>query len=150
MTHVYVIVSEEGPVKIGISRNIRRRVTAMGNEGFGPCHLYHATDPCKDASRVEMITHCLLAEFRIKGEWFGVKPNIAVETIYKALDMVAKGIGLDEKHRHKKWRRHAESLHDQGLVLVHVQIPRELESELYEIVHDWRERKEELNNERAN
>lgn len=97
-----------------------------------------------------MIAHCLLADFRIKGEWFSVKPSIAVETVYKSLDMVKNGIGPDAKYLRQRWRRDAERLYAEGLVHVHVQIPHEVESELYKIVSDWRADKDQHDNKRGN
>jgi len=73
--HLYVIRSEAGHTKIGVTKNPQARIAALqsGNPhklDFVRC-MPLMDDGC-DAYRIEALLHRLLGEKRLVGEWFDV------------------------------------------------------------------------------
>lgn len=65
---IYVIRSEPGPVKIGITGNVSRRLSYLRTASAVPLHLAYAGETEADVESVERQVHSILAERRMSGE----------------------------------------------------------------------------------
>ena len=89
---VYVIsYNKDGPCKIGITDNLKRRLAALQTGcpyKLKTLQLFPTFS--KDLARkVELGTHAFLSSFRLEGEWFDLdseKCQKAVETIFNQYD----------------------------------------------------------------
>lgn len=87
--YVYVIGTEDGPQKIGIANNpeSRRAIFQTGNPE--PLMLAASVPVLKhEALSVERYAHWLLEGSRIRGEWFNVSPDEALEAVEAAVKAV--------------------------------------------------------------
>lgn len=84
---VYVIRSDVGPVKIGVSNDPDRRARALGASAPHVVSLVHSSEH-KSAFSVERLAHDLLASKRLNGEWFDVSVERAVWAIARAIEQV--------------------------------------------------------------
>lgn len=80
--YIYVIGPENGPQKIGITNNLKHRLRAIQTGNPDKLFVHHFEEI--DASRVRLLErkiHLELVHKRLKGEWF----NLTVE---EAIDFV--------------------------------------------------------------
>ncbi len=96
MTAVYVMQSGDGPVKIGIANDPDRRRREVGAGQPFPVAVVHRVSLGADARAVERIAHRLLAEKRLRGEWFDVGVQEAVAAIEAAIAEIADRPSLDD------------------------------------------------------
>ena len=78
--------SASGPVKIGISANIARRLPALQTGNPRPLHVY-ASMKLSNAREVEQMAHKFLADRQLVGEWF----NVPVADAMGAVDLIVQG-----------------------------------------------------------
>lgn len=88
---VYIINwSFDGPVKIGISSRLDRRLYAL--QGASPYKLRtfkkFPTKSREQSLIIENWAHERLKAFRMEGEWFSVTPEQADETISTIISMI--------------------------------------------------------------
>ena len=91
--HVYIIGYDDGPKKIGMSKDPASRQKVLGVDGWRemPC-VYHRQGFSREtARRIERHTHMMLAEKRIEGEWFDVTADEARTAISAAVASVQAG-----------------------------------------------------------
>lgn len=84
-TYLYILQAgdEKGPVKIGHSRNIAKRIESLQTGNPLPIRLL-AKVPRTDAAKLERGLHGMLAADRLEGEWFRYSENVAnVITVYR-------------------------------------------------------------------
>ena len=93
-THVYVICvlregRAEGPCKIGVSDNPVSRLASLQSGNPEKLVVYGTVSfPDKNqALFVERSFHKMYGEFRMEGEWFGMKPEMAERHITVALKL---------------------------------------------------------------
>lgn len=88
---VYAVKSEKGPIKIGMSRNVNVRVEALSGGPYGACNPFHTVSPPEGCSAflIERITHRLLSDARISGEWFDTSEKQAIEALAEATRIAA-------------------------------------------------------------
>lgn len=60
--------------KIGIARNVRKRISSMQSGYPDEFELVH-TVPTNDMRRAELFLHERFAAQRVRGEWFGLQPE---------------------------------------------------------------------------
>lgn len=104
LTFVYFIQSgENGPIKIGVARNIEKRIEDLqiGN----PCELHLlCTMPCDSKNHAffrERQLHKIFSKQRIRGEWF--ENNIKFKNLSENFsDFIHKKFKKKEKHR--QWK----------------------------------------------
>lgn len=95
---IYVMESEIGLVKLGISENPGARMrTIQGASGIR-LELVHSSEHRLDAKAVEFAAHHLLREKRKTGEWFDVTAEEAIQAIKSASEAI-------ERERVNKRRR---------------------------------------------
>lgn len=68
---IYIIGwSDDGPVKVGIARDLKSRLSAIQTGCPFRLRVLHAVPAGRFAQMVEAETHRTLAEHRLEGEWF--------------------------------------------------------------------------------
>lgn len=73
---IYFIQSgKDGPVKIGKTRNVQRRMNELQVASFHELHLLHYF---KADAFIEGAFHEALADHRIRGEWFAAEPALEI------------------------------------------------------------------------
>ena len=96
--YVYVIAAEGEAVKIGVAKNIQRRLNALqiGHpRRLSVAHEFMCVDRV-EAYAVESRSHRLLKQHHMSGEWFGVSPEAAKAAADKAFT------NLKEEHLQEK------------------------------------------------
>lgn len=89
---IYVIGSEHGPQKIGVSRCPRRRLQQMQGLNPQPLRIAHLSEPLDlNAESVEAYVHWLLRDRQVSGEWFNIAAAEAKCAIASAILAVAGG-----------------------------------------------------------
>jgi Meiotically up-regulated gene 113 len=93
---IYVIGTNDGPKKIGVSQKVEERLASI-NEGSPISHEVLSTIEAVDraeAFTVEKVTHRLLASDRLRGEWFNVTLLCAEQAIRQAIDHERNNVAL--------------------------------------------------------
>ncbi len=86
--HIYVIsVNENGPVKIGSSKNPNRRLKQLQTANCSSLILYYQTEITYDLNikKLEKLIHKDINYLRTKGEWFNINVNKAISVIEHAM-----------------------------------------------------------------
>lgn len=79
--HIYVILSENGNVKIGVSKNVEKRISAIkGASGYKIKDCF-VTEKCSNAFEIEKMAHEYFKEKRLFGEWFKADFKEAVDVV---------------------------------------------------------------------
>ena len=79
-----------GPVKIGHSRNVAKRLEQLQTGNPAPLRLVAAC-PLEDAAERERDLHWFLSDDRLEGEWFAASEllrNIIVTTLVASIGIV--------------------------------------------------------------
>jgi predicted GIY-YIG superfamily endonuclease len=118
MMQVYIVASQSGATKVGITKSIKRRLRDLQSEGYGSVALYSIIEGRPDALNIEQVTQDLLAEKNIKGEWYDVTPTEAEEAVDRAIELVDQGIKAAIKGDHIRMRAHRERIKDAGIARV--------------------------------
>lgn len=90
--HLYVIAQESGiaPVKIGATANPEKRLADLQAASPVSLKIFYLLRVRYDARRFETGVHVALADHRRHGEWFGVTPAQAIETIEKFRERISR------------------------------------------------------------
>lgn len=86
--YIYVIGREEGPVKVGITSNLKGRLCQIQTGCYFKAEILHA-EPMLDRSHAlhhEAAFHDVYAEKRLVGEWFDLEADLAIELIETGLE----------------------------------------------------------------
>jgi hypothetical protein len=149
MKRVYVIVSDRGGVKIGVSASPARRLVTLGQQQVGHFTLTYETEMRADSNAVEKLAHHLLADKKIRGEWFDVSAEDAQATIIKAIELIEGGdapsrIPPKPKKRSEdataadRMRRWRERKRAEGFIQVLLTIPESRKAEIERIAAEMR------------
>ena len=84
---LYVVLAEDGLVKIGVTKNIYHRVKGIRNSGHGKVVDYFVTEKCKNSYSIEKMIHDELKECMISGEWFDIPYKSAVDCVKEIFDV---------------------------------------------------------------
>lgn len=83
--YIYVIGEKGGPYKIGYSGSPNQRLNALRQSTRMDLEIWLTGElPYKNARGVELLTHKILAEHRVEGEWFSVTVEQAEAAITEA------------------------------------------------------------------
>lgn len=110
--YVYVICANDRTVKIGIARDVGKRLKALQTANSERL-LLHSFTECseQEAISTEREAHYILKEKRMVGEWFCITPEEAQITINKALDSVRNNkTEFDAHKRERVLRKEAYSI----------------------------------------
>lgn len=81
MKSIYVVENEHGMVKIGVSQNVTGRIATLSKQGgFNVNNLYQSK-ACSNAYKIENHIHKKLKANSVKGEWFKIEFETAVEFV---------------------------------------------------------------------
>lgn len=96
-TYAYVIGSQRGPHKVGLSRNPTRRLSQL-QVGSPVALMLERSGPvsASDPDEVEAYAHWLLRESYVRGEWFKVTEEAAWVALIAAQEAVARRLGIPE------------------------------------------------------
>lgn len=90
--YVYVIAATDGPVKVGIAKDVasRRAMLQIGNATT--LHVAHKAPVARtNAHFVERYAHDLLSGGHIRGEWFNVDINEAIAAVEAGIEALRIG-----------------------------------------------------------
>lgn len=88
-SHVYVVGSDDGPMKIGIAIDPRNRLAEL--QVGHPFKLkVLRTWKHEAAAHIELAAHKILRGNRLQGEWFSVSPEEAIAAVERAIKRKAK------------------------------------------------------------
>lgn len=83
--YVYVIAPADAnrPIKIGVARDVNRRLAALQTAWHEPLSIKHTTyfDHRTDALTAEKAVHAALEDHRMRGEWFEIEDHEAVKIL---------------------------------------------------------------------
>ena len=84
-------------VKVGFSNNPAGRLSGVIGKEKRPVHLFF-TGGCDraEAEAVEKLAHLRLRASRIRGEWFSVEPETAVETIVRSAALLGCRLAISD------------------------------------------------------
>lgn len=102
MTAIYVMGTNDGPKKIGIAENPKKRLSAIRTHNAFHVDILHSRELGEDAWKVEGHAHRLLGSHHIRGEWFSVTVDDAVAAIAAAMERVANGEAIGRTVGRKK------------------------------------------------
>lgn len=91
-THVYILAAKsglkDGPVKIGVASDIKRRMAAIQTSCPYKIYLVHSFEfPSREmALQVERMFHDVQASWRTSGEWFSIAPKEALFLMSMGID----------------------------------------------------------------
>lgn len=93
---VYVIGPDVGPVKIGISKSIPKRVASLQSSSHARLNVFYSVRPPEglSAGQIEWAAHRLLSPVRLEGEWFDVAPDDAHAAIVDAISILQEPVDL--------------------------------------------------------
>lgn len=100
---LYLIQSELGYVKIGITANVERRLDSLQTSSPSRLKLYQKVG-CPNveaARRLEKLLHKRYASNRVNREWFDIDPEIVVNEIAFAIEVYEAMTGVNRKGRAK-------------------------------------------------
>ena len=95
--YIYVIGSENGPCKVGITNSLTSRLRSIQTGSPHRLKLLYA-HPCSDrdeAKAHEKMFHECHQECRLEGEWFNLDAELAIEGVEDCFQ-------IDEWHRNKE------------------------------------------------
>lgn len=87
---VYIMKSEYGKVKIGISNNVGKRKKTIENNRMIKIVNVYKTKPCSNSFEIEKEMHEYFANWKIHGEWFSCDMKDAVSILNKMFARMAK------------------------------------------------------------
>lgn len=81
LKHVYVLLSKNGNVKIGVSKNIVKRIAAIEGASGYKIEDYYITEKCSNSYAIEHMAHEYFRNGRLFGEWFNIDFNDAINVV---------------------------------------------------------------------
>lgn len=83
---VYVIGSAGHPIKIGITNNVRARLSSLRTSSPADLRVYAFMEaPEGRAWNIEQECHRRIADYRLNGEWFNYDPYDAIELVRRVI-----------------------------------------------------------------
>lgn len=76
---VYIILADNGKVKIGRTKDVKTRLSALKHSGGFEINDYYNTEYCSNAYYIEKEMHKHYSEFKKIGEWFEISFPESVE-----------------------------------------------------------------------
>jgi hypothetical protein len=92
----FIQIAEDGPIKIGRTRDVKKRLYTLQTGHHKELRVVHMESPPRGESlRVEQKYHALFKNLRIRGEWFKPGPAL-LDFIGKAPLTWEKMVAMDE------------------------------------------------------
>jgi hypothetical protein len=89
MASIYLISRQSGVIKVGISANVRGRLSTLRTASHEPLMLAFDAHVGDGAAALERAVHEGLDARRLSGEWFKVTPDAAIAAITEAAGRLA-------------------------------------------------------------
>lgn len=86
MDFVYVITSDTGMSKIGITTNPAARLATLQTGSPDRLRMAFTAPAYGKSYAIEQAAHSILAAHRASGEWFAVSPDLAIAALFGAAD----------------------------------------------------------------
>lgn len=126
--HIYIIGSQRGPFKIGITTSLQDRLSGIQTGSHAKVAVIWSL-PVEGhyASCAEKLTHKALSNYRLSGEWFDVPSVKAQAAIMRAAGQAKRKIQEDQKLVKEPVRgvckaaRRAELLEQERICALHAQ-----------------------------
>jgi predicted GIY-YIG superfamily endonuclease len=85
---VYVIGPGDGPLKIGLARDLQRRLYTLQTGNQQELHIFWSYKLLRkaEARAIERAAHQSLKDKRIRGEWFDCSIDEAIDAIWQHID----------------------------------------------------------------
>lgn len=122
---IYVVKSEAGPIKIGISKNPKKRLDALKTSSPHKLTLKYQISVDFDAEPIERAVHKTLCQSNLSGEWFDTSVEKAIDVIVSEINRYS--LKLKEHsdkitdNDHIEWRYTVKlTKDDNGTILVTV------------------------------
>jgi DNA-binding XRE family transcriptional regulator len=91
MRSVYVIGCPDGPVKVGIARNVRRRLIELQTGSASHLQILHEVEMEEDeAVAAEAVAHARLADRATRGEWFAITSGEAIAALSASIGLLSE------------------------------------------------------------
>lgn len=87
---IYIMQSEYGDVKIGISKNVDKRRKTIESNRMAKITNCYKTKPCSNAHEIETAMHRYFSDKRIYGEWFSCDMGTAIQKLDNVFLRMAK------------------------------------------------------------
>ena len=87
--HIYAMLADDGKVKIGISKNVDKRIQSIECSKEVCILKVYKTDMCANPYTVERKCHDFFKEKRVFGEWFDIRFEDAVSCICETFEKYA-------------------------------------------------------------
>ena len=87
---IYIMQSEYGDVKIGISKNVDKRKRTIESNRMSKITNCYKTKPCSNAHEIENAMHRFFSNKRIYGEWFSCDMGTAIRKLDNLFLCMAK------------------------------------------------------------
>lgn len=90
--YIYIIGPSDGPQKIGKAADPQSRLQLFQTGNHLALSISATFAVTRDeVTAIERYAHCLLSEYRVRGEWFNVSPTEAANAIQRAIEDVRSG-----------------------------------------------------------
>lgn len=86
---VYVLLADDGSVKIGVSNNVSHRKHTLENYTGKTIVNYFYTNQCSNSFKIESMAHDYFSKDKIYGEWFNIDFRDACEYVKNLYDNFA-------------------------------------------------------------
>lgn len=83
---IYIMQSENGEIKIGVSKNVEQRKRSIENNRMISVTRFYKTKPCSNAFDIEKLMHERFKDFRIRGEWFSCDMESAISVLDRVFE----------------------------------------------------------------
>lgn len=87
---IYIMKRQSGEIKIGVSKNVKKRKKSIENSGMMKIVNIYKTSPCSNPYEIEAIMHERFKKSRIQGEWFSCGMGVAISALDKVFAEKAK------------------------------------------------------------
>lgn len=87
---IYIMKRESGEIKIGVSKNVKKRKKNIETSGMMKIANVYKTNPCSNPYEIEAIMHERFKKSRIQGEWFSCDMGTAILALDKVFAEKAK------------------------------------------------------------
>lgn len=88
--NIYVMLADDGKVKIGVSKDVSKRIKSIENAKEVKIINTFKTKKCSNPHTVERACHELFKDNRVFGEWFDLNFEVAINGVKDIFNKYAK------------------------------------------------------------
>lgn len=80
--NLYVISNiNKNPVKIGFAKDVKKRLRELQTGSSEQLYVYYSEEYKNDIKKLEKLVHKNISRYRIKGEWFSIDVDDAINEL---------------------------------------------------------------------